>query len=157
MARPTYTQDFKPEQPADIILGDGSLAKGGVSIEPVTTDQLNKDHLEALAFMEEELEIIVAESSDNNSENPVMVGCNGVFKQFFRGEPTRAKRKFVDCLIVKTGRVSTPEVQVPGINGGAERSFSIQQRTAHKYPFTVLSDPNPKGREWLMRRMSEAV
>lgn len=150
------TRDTKVEQVNDIRL-DGSVLSTNSDIV-LPDGPVNNDYLSMLAFMEEEMEIIVAETSDENAENPVTVGCNGQFRQFFRGNPTITQRKFVDCLIVKTGRVTTPEVQVPGVGGGStERSFSIRQQSAHKYPFTVLRDPNPKGPAWLQQRLATAI
>ena len=157
MAKAIYSDDVKPNQMPDIILGDGTLAVGGVSIEPVGRTPINKALLDELAFMEEEIVVMVQETSDENAENPVTVGNNGVFKQFFRGVPTVAKRKFVDGLIVKTGRVTTPEVEVQGVKGSRERSFSIQQRSAHRFPFMVIKDSNPRGAEWITRRLADAI
>lgn len=147
------TEDMKVGQPADIILADGTLSTGGLSIEPATTDSLTDGYADELAFMEENIEIMVMETSDENAENPVTVGCNGVFKQFFRGVPTVAKRKFVDCLIVKSGRVTTPKIR----NNAGEDAFAIRQASAHKFPFNVISDRNPKGAEWLRRRMMDQI
>jgi hypothetical protein len=151
MAKETFSGDVKPNQPADIILKDGSLATSGNLIEPVS-ERLNGEYLDELDFNEEEITIMVLETSDENAENPVTVGNNGVFKQFFRGQPTITKRKFVDSLIVKSGRVSTPEF----INGAGERARMIRQNSAHKYPFTVIQDRNPKGAAWLTQRLTEA-
>lgn len=153
MARPVYSDETQPNQVADIILKDGTLATSGNTIEAISADALGTDRLAALAFMEEEITVMVQETADENAENPVMVGCNGIFKQFFRGQPTLAKRKFVDCLIVKTGRVTTPETQ----NGAGERTYAIRQQSAHKYPFMLIEDRNPKGKEWLTRRLSEVI
>jgi hypothetical protein len=58
----------------------------------------------------------------------------------------------VDCLIVKSGRVSTPEF----INNAGERAHRITQTSAHKYPFT-MQDRNPRGQEWLEGRMFEQI
>lgn len=151
-----YSDDTAVDQPSDIILKDGTLATGG---QPVIYQDkpLNADYMDSLAFMEEEIEVMVQETSDENAENPITVGNNGIFKQFFRGVPTVTKRKFVDSLIVKTGRVTTPEVQIQGVKGGSERSFTIRQQSAHKYPFMVIQDRNPKGPEWLKRRLAEAI
>lgn len=140
-------------QPSDIILKDGSVAIGQQCIEPVTKDVLNKEYLEELAFMDEMMEILVQESTNPNDENPVPIGCNGVIVHIFRGKPTVLKRKFVNNLIVKSTRVTTPEY----INGAGERAFKIVQQNALKYPFMVLRDPSPKGGEWLARRMAELV
>jgi urocanate hydratase len=148
------TRDMEVGQPSAVILKDGVLASGGMTIEPVDKP-VNKEYLDELAFMEEEIEVMVMETSDDNAENPVTVGCNGQFVQFFRGQPTTAKRKFVNSLIVKSGRVHTPEIQVQGVKGGVERSFTIRRQDAQKYPFSVIQDRNPKGVEWLRQRLAE--
>lgn len=152
MATKVYSDDTAVNQPADIILKDGTLTTGGAIVEP-TGNVLQGDYMAALAFMEETMEIIVQETADENAENPVTVGNGGTFAQFFRGVPTVTKRKFVDSLIVKTGRVSTPEY----INGAGERARSIKQISAHKYPFMVVSDKNPRGTEWLKMRLAEYI
>lgn len=139
-------------QPSDIMLHDGTLATGGADIAAIDSP-LESDHFRELAFMEEEIEVMVAETEDANAENPVIVGNNGIFKVFFRGHPTVAKRKFVDCLIVKSGRVTTPET----LNGAGERTNLIKQHNAHKYPFTLIQDRNPKGIEWMRRRLAEVI
>jgi hypothetical protein len=138
--------------PSDILLNDGDLAIGGNTIEPVDRP-LNTDYMKELAFMNEEIDIIIAETTDENAENPVSVGVNGVFKLFFRGHLTRARRYFVDCLIAKSSRVTTPKVK----NGAGEDTFAIRQHQSHKYPFTVVRDPSPRGAQWLRTRMAELI
>lgn len=152
MAKEISTDDVKIQQVSDIQLKDGVISTSNNVVE-ATAEALNKEYTGALAFMEEEIEILLQESSDENAENPVIVGCNGQFKAFYRGVATKAKRKFVDCLIVKTGRVSTPEF----INNAGERARAIRQNSAHKYPFMVINDRNPKGAEWFKQRLAEAV
>lgn len=152
MAKELDASKIPVGQPADIMLKDGTVGIAQ-SIEPVTTDQLNKTYLDDLAFMEDEMVIVVQETTDRNAENPVRVGVNGVFAQFDRGKPTRTKRKFVNNLCVKSGDVTTPEY----INGAGERAFKIVQRQAMKYPFMVIQDRNPKGPEWLARRLAEVI
>lgn len=140
-------------QPSDIILNDGSIAVGQNLVEPITKDALNKEYQEELAFMDEMLDIMLHESTDKNAEDPVPVGCNGVFVYIKRGQPTRVKRKFVNHLIAKNTRVSTPEYT----NAAGERAFKIVQQQGLKYPFSILKDPSHKGGEWLARRMAEVV
>lgn len=123
---------------------------GGSTITPVDTP-LNKAYLDELAFMEEVIEIMVHEVDDPAAENPVMAGNQGRVVIFSRGVPTRARRCIVDSLIVKTDRITTPEY----FNGAGERARSIKRTSALKYPFSVIHDPNPKGAEWLRRRMAE--
>lgn len=151
MAREKDSREYDVQQTQDIDLSRFSATEGQ-RIMPVTDQILNKEYLDELAFMEDDMVIMVHESADPNSENPVTVGCNGVFRQFFRGQQTIAKRKFVECLIAKQGRVSTPEY----INKAGERARAIRQTSAQKYPFSVIEDKNPKGGEWLRRRLAES-
>lgn len=146
------TEGMEVGQMPDIILGDGTLVTGGVDLAAIDTP-LESDYFKALAFMEEEIQVMVHETDDPNAENPIIVGNNGIFKEFFRGHTTVAKRKFVDGLIVKSSRVTTPEK----LNKAGERCNVIEQHSAHKYSFSVVQDRNPKGAEWLRRRMAEAV
>lgn len=125
---------------------------GGGAIQPVD-GPLNKDYMDELAFMEEIIEIMVHEVDDPAAENPVAAGNQGRVVYFQRGVPTRARRCIVDSLIVKTDRISTPEY----FNGAGERARAIRRTSALKYPFSVISDPNPKGGEWLRKRMAETA
>lgn len=157
MARPSKeinAAELPIQQLPDMVANkNGELSTDRTIIAPPEKGGLNKNYLDELAFMEEPIEVMVAESTDENADNPVQVGHNGTFFQFFRGVPTVCKRKFVDCLIAKSGRVSTPEV----LNGGGERTRAIRQTSALKYPFSIIRDTNPKGAEWLRRRMAEAI
>lgn len=151
MQKQTDTRELQVGQVPDIKI-QGDVINTATQFEAIDK-ALNTDYMDELAFMEEDIEVMVMETSDENAENPVVVGCNGQFKQFFRGHVTTARRKFVDCLIVKSGRVTTPEVQNPA----GERTNVIRQASAHKYPFTVVKDRNPKGVEWLRRRLAESI
>ena len=156
MARPPKEFDVSQVpvgQPSDIILKDNTLAVGSNHVEAVTTEALNKGYLDELSFMEDILEVMVQESTDQNAENPVQIGVNGVFAQLFRGVPTKIRRKFVDAMIVKNTMVKTPEF----IDGSGARAFKITQHHAMKYPFMLVHDPSPKGPEWLRRRLAEIV
>lgn len=149
MRREINTADIAKEVTEEVDFTSGADGKRVMT----DIDHINKAYIDELAFMEEEMVVMVHESADPNSEDPITVGCNGVFRQFFRGRPTRAKRKFIDCLIVKQGRVTTPEY----VNGAGERARSIRQTSAHKYPFSVIEDRSHKGAEWLRGRLSEVA
>jgi hypothetical protein len=153
-AKQAETDQFNVGQHDDLglMLADGSLATGGADIAAIDKP-LHSDYVQELAFMEELITITVAETEDANAENPIIVGNNGAFFPFFRGQPVTAKRKFVDNLIVKATRVTTPEVT----NAAGERVNLIKRHSAHRYPFTVNEDRNPRGREWLVRRLAEIV
>ena len=139
-------------QMADVLTPKGEVHISG-SVDGV--GEMPKDsYLDELRFMEEMVEIFVHESTDQNADNPVPLGNNGIYVFVDRGVPTKLKRKFVDAMIVKSTRITTPEY----INGAGERAFKINQTSALKYPFSMISDPSPKrGTAWLRRRIAEAI
>lgn len=121
----------------DIIPGvsSGVKGKGGLS-----------KHAQELLFNEEMVEVMVHESTDDNAENPVFTACNGVTQYFYRGVPQMVRRKYVAILAsVKEHNVTTPEYTG---NDGA-RAVGIRRTSSLKYPFSVISDKNKNGAEWL--------
>ena len=129
---------YVPEAPEiEIIPGAtrGVKGKGGLS-----------EYAQELAFNEEMIEVMVHESTDENAENPVFTSCNGVTQYFFRGVPQQVRRKFVAILAsVKEHAVSTPEYTAQD----GSRATGIRRTSSLKYPFSVISDPNPRGAAWL--------
>lgn len=122
----------------------------GVKIVQPVSD-ISMDYAAKLAFMEEPVTIVVHGAADPNAENPVPVGNCGRVIYIPRDTKVTIKRKFLDCLITKSGIVSTPEYT----NGAGERARAIRVHSAHKYPLSIIRDDNPKGAEWLERRMAE--
>ncbi len=112
------------------------------------------EQIKKLAFMEEPMTILLHENADPNAEDPVTVGNNGKFVAFFRGKPTLTKRKFVSGLIVKVNTITTDEGIIPGT---IERVGLIRTHSAHKYPFQIIEDKNPRGSEWVSKRFAEAM
>ena len=113
----------------------GVKGKGGLS-----------EYAQELAFNEEMVEVMVHESTDENAENPIFTSCNGVTQYFFRGVPQQVRRKFVAILAsVKEHAVSTPEYTAQD----GSRATGIRRTSSLKYPFSVISDPNPRGAAWL--------
>lgn len=113
-------------------------------IEQVSeNDFVNAARLEA--FMNEILTVIVHPDANDNAVEVPCPSINGVNQPFIRGVEQKVKRKYVEGLAA--GRVTVYEQKVPD----ASRPENIQmvERKALKYPFSVLHDPNPVGREWL--------
>lgn len=103
-------------------------------------------YIEELRFNEELVEVMVHETTDENAENPVFTACNGVTQYFFRGQPQMVKRKFVAILAsVKEHGITTPEYAA----GDGSRAMSIRRTSSLKYPFSIISDKNPRGAAWL--------
>lgn len=129
---------YVPEPPEiDVVSGasEGVKGKGGLSA-----------HAQELIFNEEFVEVMLHESTDENAENPVFTSCNGVPQYFFRGQPQRVRRKYVAILAsCKEHSVSTPEYTA----GDGSRAMGIKRTSSLKYPFSIISDPNPRGAAWL--------
>lgn len=109
-----------------------------------TVDARKLAIMEEVAFMEEVVEIRLAESADPNADNPVEIGCNGETAVLYRGVTRPIKRKFLNSLITKVYAVETPEYT----NQLGERHSKIVRHSAQRYPFEMF-DKNPKGRQWL--------
>jgi len=126
-----------PNPEIDVVSGTtkGVKGKGGLS-----------QHAQDLIFNEEFVEVMVHESTDDNAENPIYTACNGVSQYFYRGIPQVVKRKFVAILAsCKEHNVTTPEYT----GGDGARAMGIKRTSSLKYPFSVISDKNPRGAEWL--------
>lgn len=129
---------YVPEQPEiEIVTGATKSVKGKGGLDP---------YVEELRFNEEIVEVMVHETADENAENPIFTACNGVTQYFYRGVPQQVKRKFVAILAsVKEHGITTPEYAAPD----GSRAMSIRRTSSLKYPFSVLSDKNPRGAAWL--------
>ena len=114
--------------------------------EIVIVDEMPKmdDYAKELAFMEEIVEILVHESTEENPDMIVDLYCNGVPQRFIRGVPVKAKRKYVEILAnARTERMKTNVVRE-----GDNVYNRINKHTALRYPFQ-MTDSNPRGQDWL--------
>lgn len=129
---------YVPEAPEiEIIPAVTKSVKGKGGLDPYT---------EELIFNEQLVEVMVHESPDTNAENPVFTACNGVSQYFYRGQVQQVKRKFVAILAsVKEHGITTPEYSAPD----GSRAMSIRRTSSLKYPFSMISDPSPRGAAWL--------
>lgn len=114
-------------------------------IVTVGADGLDNGYAAQLSFMEEEMEVMVHESTDVNAEPIVHVAVNGINQFFLRGEPVTCKRKYVNVLA--TSKETSVSTQT--INTDRDVINRINKHTALRYPFSVIRDPNPLGAAWL--------
>jgi len=147
------TTDLKAGQdnPRDMSV-DGDAHIDPIDIEIVDGPDFRK-RADALAFMEEKIEIMVHETTYKNAQPIVESWCNGRSQFFFRGQPTVVKRKYVGVLArAKQTTYTQQNVRLP--NG--DNTIRNIPHTALQYPFSVLQDPNPKGADWLRQTVAEA-
>lgn len=148
------SQDTTPVQPADISGEVGTVyvpEPPEIEIIPGATRSVKgkgglDPYAQELIFNEELVEVMVHESTDDNAENPIFTSCNGVTQYFYRGIPQMVKRKFVAILAsVKEHNVTTPEYTAQD----GSRATGIRRTSSLKYPFSIISDSNPRGAAWL--------
>lgn len=126
------------------------------SIEPARIERVgrvvSKDKLEALAFNEEILTVLVHEST-NPLDDPIPeVWNDGKVQRFIRGREQDVKRKYVEVLArAKKTAYSQSKVK----DGNGDDAIVNNPMTALKYPFSVLRDPNPRGASWLKNVLAE--
>jgi hypothetical protein len=123
-----------------------SMAEVG---DPGPIEQVSEAHFVEAAkleeFMQEPVEIVVAASTDSGALEIITPNVNGINQPIVRGKPITLKRKFVEDLARCRTIVYDQLVQDPT----RPENIQMVERGAVTYPFSVLNDPNPKGRAWL--------
>ena len=152
MAKKIESDDFKGPDYSDRLIEFDTLSTGQTII-PVEK-MPSKAHTDLLAFDAEPVTFVIHEG-DQNDENPVKVGVNGNYRQFYRGQQYTVPRHFVDALITKKTNITTPEMAVPG---SGERMRVIRSTHSLRYPFQIINDPSPaEGAKWLQRRIADVI
>jgi hypothetical protein len=142
-------QNTHIDMPAEGVIDRSEMHEEGIEI--VQNVKLD-DYAAELAFMEEKIEIEVHESTDQNAHALVDVYCNGVAQRFIRGQRQVVKRKFVNILVDARQTAMKTTTQV----NGDDVVNRIDKHTALRFPFSVMRDDNPKGRDWLRQRLQAA-
>ena len=135
---------------------DMSLEELRDSLNATVSQSMDDPHLKQFfadaKFMEEEVLVRVAPSSNKDDEKIIAVWNDGKPQRMIRGEWTIVKRKYVEVLArSKPFGVTTPEV----IDANGDRTTRIDTHNGSLYPFE-MRDRNPIGQAWLARVMSEA-
>jgi len=147
------TDSFKAGQDHEhIIPSTGDIDRSDFRDEFVIVENVNSNETDELRFMHEKIEVQLNPGIATD-EQTIQVQLNGINQFFVRGMRQNVKRMFVNVLCgAKTEHITTVGFKDSMGNDGTK----IQKTSVMKYPFTVLSDPNPKGRAWLEKAMSEA-
>lgn len=126
---------------------------GGHAGFDVVDKPLPADAIEAEAFMNEPVTIVVNPSQDPDDPKLVQVGVNGVTQFVPRGEPITLKRKYVEVL----ARAKRTDFAQTLDERQGEAGFN-QVRSMHslRFPFSMIHDPNPRGGAWLTGVLAEA-
>ena len=147
MAKGIESQNFSQQKERKVDLADDRARVFLAETDIVGASGVDASYAEELKFMEDELVVRIHKTSNQNEDDPVMCGCNGVPARIFRGVPTKIKRKFVNSILASSlMRVETVE----GTNERGEKTTYIKKFSGERYPLSIEFDPNPsKGRAWV--------
>ncbi len=159
--------NFDMGQKDDINLGDaapGAEPPKVPPIEAIHAETLVDGRLEALAFNEEPVEIMIYPSSEENAPLSVPVWVNGRGAEVLMqnkwypmghlpvGQRLVTRRKYAEVLLrAKRDKVST-EHQGTEVERPQNRVSRVSSAVAN---ISVLRDDNPKGIEWMRRCMAQ--
>lgn len=153
--KPIEAAELPVAQQASITLDQSEIKRPDLETSEIeVATAIDTSHADELRMMEEQVEILVHESTDQNSTPFVEVWNNGTVQRFIRGVPQVCKRKYLEVLArAKETSVSTHEsIQ----QNTGDRYTRIDKHTALKYPFSVVTDNNPKGPQWLKSVLASA-
>ncbi len=111
----------------------------------------NSKWAEDMAFMNEEVIVVVHEATDKNADPFPAVWVNGRVQRFVRGEEQKVRRCFVERL-ARSKLTTFNNVKTKGVDG--EDKFVYPSHTGLLYPFAVINDSD-KGKQWLKRVLQE--
>lgn len=132
--------------------GPASEALDPSMIEPVDRP-VDPEKMAMLEFMAQPVTVRIATTTDRQAEQVFEININGRLEFFRRGETKTIPRYFVDRLArLKVTGYSQREV----INTEGIKDILHDPHTGLKYDFAVVSDPHPRGREWLDHVLMEA-
>jgi hypothetical protein len=124
----------------------------GEEISVVAAFKGENERLKYEKFMEEPVIIEIHETSDKNAPDLVFVGVNGDQRWLPRGRPIRLQRKFVEVLAQRHERTYKT---VENKERDSANGMIVKGKNAQPYPFSVIRDESPGGREWLKRTIRQ--
>lgn len=153
MARQTHATDLADTGEDDVTDYMNLRIFTEKSVE-VVTDREFTDTIEMTKFMADNLVIEIHPSTDKNAPTSVRVGVNGEEVWLPRGQKIRIPRRFVERLARSQVRqyktVRNPDQE-------ADFANLTKMSTAMDYGFSVVKEPNAKGRQWLERVIRESA
>lgn len=112
------------------------------------------DFAAELAFLEEPVDVLVHESTDNSAAPIVEVFHNGTPQRFIRGQVQTVKRKYLEVLARAKRTGYSQSVYRDQVSGEAIQRMN--PHTALQFPFSVMNDTNPRGPAWVKKILAEA-
>lgn len=113
---------------------------------------VDEEKLAMLKFMAEPVTIHIHETTNKQDDQVFEFIIGGRIYHFMRGETKTVPRFVVDRMArCKPTTYTDKEV----VNSEGVKDMVYTPHTGLRYPFSVMEDPHPRGREWLMHTMRE--
>jgi hypothetical protein len=132
-----------------IELGDVGVGQGDIE---VIDRVLPADKLETERFMSQKIDVVLHDSSDENDDDFVQVQVNGKTQMFLRGITQTVRRFYVEALA--RSKRTTYKQNLDDRLGEAGVN-ALRARNSLNYPFSVVHDPDPRGRAWLQQVLAQ--
>lgn len=97
------------------------------------------------AFMNDILTVIVHQSTEEGALDFAPPQVNGLNQPILRGVESKVKRKYIEAL----ARCRTTKYIQQVVDPSKPENIQMTERCQLTYPFAVLHDPSPNGRQWL--------
>lgn len=149
--QPEVNNTELPKRTLEALTDDPDADRGEILIADASS--LASDYAAQLAFNEEVLTILIHRGREKNAPQFEHAGCNGVHMWIPVDVEWKLPRKFVESLArAQPMNVNTQSGEVDGDSLTYNR---VNRNLSSLVSFSVLHDPNPRGREWLTRVMRE--
>lgn len=163
---PNRVESEEVEQPLDVAEFDGPQA-GPAALATAPTmsiveangmdmeDPGVKDWMSRMAFNEERLEIEITEvmGDDDQIDQAFSIAVNGINWLFHRGRTYDNIPRYIVEGIARAKPHSFGNKEVTDANG--VKRMVYPRSMGLRYPFSILHDPNPLGREWFKSLLME--
>jgi hypothetical protein len=116
------------------------------------TKRQDQEKLATMKFMNDMLKIHIHSTTNKNDESVFEFIVNGKVFFFHRNETKTVPRYVVDRM-ARCRPTTFTDHEV--INKDGVKDIMYTPHTALRYPFSVIEDPHPRGREWLEATMME--
>ena len=131
--------------------GDVELIKVVQDFDP--GDKANEAKQANILFMRDWLIVDIQDTSEKNADPKFFIGVNGRQQIFVRGRQHKARRYFVEGL-ARAKPISYGNEEYTDPEDGV-RKTRHPTHIGVRYPFVVVHDPNPRGREWLTHVLAQ--
>ena len=127
---------------------------GGHAVERMSeNDVITNEALELEKFMNEMVTIMVHDDPVEGALPVITICVNGKNQNIIRMQEQKVRRKYVEALA--RCRSTTYNQRVP--NPAEPANIQMDPKTVLTYPFQLVRDDNPRGREWLKGILAQAV